>query len=306
MNHSLLSWCTVATVLAVGVLAFPVPLPAVSQNRGSTLSKSSPKGESLAKFNWNAPLPSAAELKQRVMDNLKKSQTEQERYVCKTMSESDQTDKNGAIKHRDLKQYDMFFVNGQEIDEVTSKDGKPLTEAQKRRESDRVQKQIKKDSDEKYVAKQNADDEKMYDTALRMLRYTNGHRIDVQGRPTLAYDLSGDPNVHPKGLQETFLHNMTGTIQVDELSGELVDLNVHLDHDLKVGGGLLASLHKGFWIHLRQRRYPDGVWLMESVEGNGDVRAALFFHPYFKFKQTMNGCALTNVTTSQGATTLSK
>ena len=264
------------------------------------ISKSDPA------FNWNAPLPSAAELKQRVLANLKKSQAEQERYVCKTVGENLLTDKNGNVKHRDVKLYNMFFVNGQEIDEVTSKDGKPLSEDKKKKEAERVQKEIKKDSDEKYVAKQDAENAKQIDMLLHMLRYTNGHRVNLNGRPTLDYDLSGDPKVHPKGTEETFLHDMTGTIEVDELTGQLVDMNARLDHDVKVGGGVLANLHKGFWLHVRQQRYPDGVWLLEKLEGTGDARAALFFHPYFKFSQTMSGCALTNVTTSQGATTLAK
>ncbi len=259
-----------------------------------------------SKIDWSAPLPSPVELKQRVLNNLKQSEAEQERYVCKTIREEDDTDKNGNVKQRHVRQYDMFFVNGEEVDELTGKDGKKLREDQKNKEMERVQKEIKKDSDTKYIAKRDAQEDKQLDTLLHMLRYTNGHREDRGGRSTLAYDLSGDPNIHPKGVEETFLHNMSGTIEVDERTGELVDLNARLNHDVKIGGGLLANLHKGFWIHVRQQRYPDGVWLPELVEGNGDARAALFFHPYFKFRQTMNGCALTNVTTSQGASSIAK
>lgn len=262
--------------------------------------------EDRAKIDWNAPLPSAAQLKDRVLKNLKQSESEQERYVCKTIREQDDTDKVGNLKHRHLRQYDMFFVNGEEIDELTSKDGKKLSEGDKNKETERVQKEIKKDSDAKYIAKRHAQDDKQLDTLLHMLRYTNGHRVDRGGRSTLAYDLSGDPTVHPKGVEERFLHDMSGTIEVDEQTGELVDLNARLDHDVKIGGGLLANLHKGFWIHVRQRRYLDGVWLPELVEGNGDARAALFFHPYFKFRQTMNGCELTSVTTSQGVSSIAK
>jgi hypothetical protein len=259
-----------------------------------------------SKIDWNSPLPSPTELKQRVLKNLKQSEGEQERYVCKTIREEDDTDKSGNVKQRHVRQYDMFFVNGEEIDELTGKDGKTLSADQKNKEMERVQKEIKKDSDTKYIAKRDAQDDKQIDTLLHMLRYTNGHRVDRGGRSTLAYDLSGDPSVHPKGVEETFLHNMSGTIEVDEHTGELVNLNARLDHDVKIGGGLLANLHKGFWIHVRQQRYPDGVWLPKVVEGNGDARAALFFHPYFKFRQTMNGCALTNVTTSQGASSMAK
>ena len=254
-----------------------------------------------AKIDRNAPMPSAAQLKQRVLNNLKKSEAEQERYVCKTTRENEETDKNGNVKKRQVKQYDMFFVNGQEIDELKSKDGKPLNVGQQKQEAERIQKQIQKDSDVTFVAKKDADNAKQIDMLLHMLRFTKGHRIDLRGRVTLAYDLSGDPHVHPKGVEETFLHNMVGNIQVDEATGELVDLNARLDHDVKIGGGLLANLHKGFWIHVSQQRYPDGVWLPKLVEGNGDARAALFFHPYFRFKQTINGCVLTNVSTSTNA-----
>lgn len=274
------------------LLAFLSAMPGQSQVGKTSKTKA-------VRIEWNAPLPSAAALKQRVLENMKESQTEQERYICRTTRENDVTDKNGNLKKRQVRQYDMFFVNGQEIDELTGRDGKPLDTNQQKKEMERVQKEIKKDSDMKYIARQDANNEKQLDMLLHMLRYTNGHRINLQGRSTLAYDLSGDPNVHPKGAEETFLHNMSGTIQVDESTGELVDLNARLDHDVKVGAGLLANLHKGFWIHIRQQRYPDGVWLPELVEGNGDARAVIFFHPYFKFKQTMNGCALTNVTTSE-------
>ncbi len=299
MKQSIWRCVVVGTVLMAGI---PIVRgwSQIGKQPTTAISKSDPA------FNWNAPLPSAAELKQRVLANLKKSQAEQERYVCKTVGENLLTDKNGNVKHRDVKLYNMFFVNGQEIDEVTSKDGKPLSEDKKKKEAERVQKEIKKDSDEKYVAKQDAENAKQIDMLLHMLRYTNGHSVNLNGRPTLDYDLSGDPKVHPKGTEETFLHDMTGTIEVDELTGQLVDMNARLDHDVKVGGGVLANLHKGFWLHVRQQRYPDGVWLLEKLEGTGDARAALFFHPYFKFSQTMSGCALTNVTTSQGATTLAK
>lgn len=297
-------WARVTALAALSVAW--VPGWSQSAVRGPAQQDIKTAHDGVAKIDWNAPLPSAAELKDRVLKNLKQSEAEQERYVCKTIREEDDTDKNGTVKQRHVRQYGMFFVNGEEIDELTGKEGKPLSADQKNKEMERVQKEIKKDSDAKYIAKRDAQDDKQLDTLLHMLRYSNGHRIDRGGRSTLAYDLSGDPSVHPKGVEETFLHDMSGTIEVDERTGELVDLNARLDHDVKIGGGLLANLHKGFWIHVRQQRYPDGVWLPELVEGNGDARAALFFHPYFKFKQTMNGCALTTVTTSQGASSIAK
>ncbi|HUZ04612.1 MAG TPA: hypothetical protein VMU62_04590, partial [Acidobacteriaceae bacterium] len=234
----------------------------------------------------HAPLPAAAVIKQRVLENLKKMKVEQERYICHVARTREETDKHGNIKKGDVRDYDMFFVNGREIDELVAKNGKTLDASQQKKEAGRVKTEIEKDSDEKRVAKEQADDEKQLDTILHALRYTNGRRQIVHGRSTLFYDLSGDPSFHPKNVQETFIHNMSGTIEIDESTGELVDLNALLDHDVKIGGGLLANVHKGLWIHIHQIRQPDGVWISDLVEGKGDARAALFLHPYFQFKQT--------------------
>lgn len=272
---------------------------------GAQVRHPAPTQHPATAIDWNAPLPSAAELKQRVLANLKNSQAAQERYVCKVSEENDLLKKDGSLRSRDIQQFNMFFVNGQEIDQKTAKNGKPLDAGQQKKESERVMREIKKDSDQKYVAKQDADQEKQLDMLLHVVHYTNGHRIAMNGRPTLAYDLSGDPAVHPKGIEETFLHSMDGTIQVDEQTGQLVDLNARLDHDVKVGGGLLANLHKGFTMHLHQERYPDGVWLPDHIAGSGDARAALFLHPYFRFSRSISDCKRTSVTTSEGAPTLS-
>ena len=269
-------------------------------------SPPAPKPHPLATQSLDAPLPNAAVIRQRVLDNLKAMKAEQERYLCHITRNGERTDKHGTLQKERVRTFDMFFVNGREIDELTAKDGKALDAGEQKKESERVQKEIAKDSDEKNVAKEEAEDQKQIDILLHALRFTNGHRQLLNGRPTLFYNLSGDPGFHPKNVQETFLHNLTGTTQVDEATGQLVDLNVQLDHDVKIGGGLVANVHKGFWLHLHQTRQPDGVWINDLSEGKGDARAALFFHPYFQFRQTIGNCHLTDVTTQTSTATVAK
>src|SRR5665213_1625696 len=86
------------------VLAFLSAVPCLRAAHGwSQAHKSSQTAT--AKINRDAPLPSTAELKQRVLENLKKSQPEQERYVCRPARENDATDKNGNVKRKQVKQY---------------------------------------------------------------------------------------------------------------------------------------------------------------------------------------------------------
>jgi len=61
----------------------------------------------------------------------------------------------------------------------------------------------------------------------------------------------------------------------------------------------VADLHKGAWLHIHNQPQPDGVWLTDLAEGSGDARAALFFHPYIRFKETSDGCHLYSATATQ-------
>jgi len=256
-----------------------------------------PKPTAPAPPDLTAPLPSASVIRQRVLDGLRAMRAEQERYICRITSTSQRTDAQGNVLKTRTRTFDMFYVNGREIDQLISKNGVPLDARAQNKESERVQKAIADATNAATLAKQQSEDERQIDTLLHALRYTNGHRILRNGRTTLVYDLSGDPNFHPKNLQENFLHHMTGTMEIDEATGQFVDVNAHLDHDVKIGGGLLANVHKGLWMHVHQTRQSDGVWINDLSEGQGDARAALFFHPYFRFRQTIGSCHRTSVTT---------
>jgi len=92
---------------------------------------------------------------------------------------------------------------------------------------------------------------------------------------------------------------MQGRVSIDEQTGELIDINVTSVADLKIGGGLVANVHKGLWLHIHNQPRPDGVWLTDLAEGSGDARAALFLHPYIRFKETADNCHLYMATATQ-------
>jgi hypothetical protein len=100
-------------------------------------------------------------------------------------------------------------------------------------------------------------------------------------------------------VNERLAQVMQGKILIDEETGEPVDINLRSTQDLKIAGGVVVTLHKGFWMHLHDHAEPDGVWLTDLVEGSGDARAVLFLHPYFRFKETTGGCHLYTATANQ-------
>lgn len=133
---------------------------------------------------------------------------------------------------------------------------------------------------------------------LEALRFDNGRREIRDGRSIIAYDLNGDPGFHPKNIEGRFAQALVGRIWLDVETATPVELRVRTDRDLKIGGGLLANVHTGFRFQMQQQRQPDGAWILKSLDGNGDMRAALFLHPRFRFKQDLDQCRLFSVDTT--------
>lgn len=247
----------------------------------------------------NAPLPDPMQLLQRAIVNEKKMADQQERYECRVTDWGAETDKNGKIKHQDTDVQDQFYVNGQQIERTLSKNGKDLTPEQTHKEDARVMKETLKYSDKAKADKQTAKNNQQAVDTLSAMMLTNGHRERVNGRNVLFYNIVANPHFKAKNLTQHFASVMQGKVSLDEESGEMIDLDVHSVADVKIAGGVIASLHKGFWLHVHDSAQPDGVWLNDLAEGTGDARAALFFHPYFRFRTVTNDCHLYNATAQQ-------
>jgi hypothetical protein len=245
------------------------------------------------------PLPNPTDLMQRALANEKKLAAEQERYECRVSDESAELDSKGKVKKTETEVKDQFFVNGIAIERTLQKGGKDLTPEQTKKEDERVMKQTVKYSNQATAKKENDKGDQQMMDVMKAMMLTNGRRQQVNGRSILFYDIVPNPRFQAKNVEQRFAQVMTGTMSVDEQTGELIDLNIKSVKDLKIAGGIVASLHKGFWMHVHDHPQPDGVWLTDLAEGSGDARAALFFHPYFRFKETTGDCHLYTTSATQ-------
>jgi hypothetical protein len=246
-----------------------------------------------------ASLPNPNELLQRAIANEAKMAAEQERYECRVQDETTELDGKGNVKKTETEVKEQFYVNGIEVDRTLAKDGKDLDAEQTKKEDDRVMKKTVKYSDQATAKKETDKQTKQMQEMLAAMILTNGRREQVGGRSVLFYDIVPNPKFHAKNINERFAQVMQGKISLDEETGEPVDINLKSTQDLKIAGGMLANLHKGFWIHVHDHMQPDGVWLTDLAEGSGDARAALFLHPYFRFKETTGDCHLYSATANQ-------
>lgn len=246
-----------------------------------------------------APLPNPSELLQRALANEKKLDAQRERYECRVTDEAVETDSKGNVKKTTTEVKEQFFVNGIAVERTLSKNGKDLTADETRKEDQRVMKRAVKYSDKANAQKEADKQNKQTEDFLAAMQLANGHRERMNGRSVLFYDIVPNPKFQARNLNQRFAQVMQGKISLDEETGEMIDLNIKSVQDLKIGGGVLANLHKGFWVHIHNQPQPDGVWLTDLAEGSGDARAALFFHPYFRFKETTGSCHLYDAQATQ-------
>lgn len=247
----------------------------------------------------DAPLPNPDVLMQRAIANEQKLAKEQERYECRVNDTTTELDSKGNVKKTETETKEEFFVNGVEVDRTLAKNGKDLTPDQTKKEDDKVMKRTVKYNDPATAQKETDKENKQLEEIMAAMQLKNGHREEVDGRSVLFYDIVPNPGFRAKNLNERFAQVMQGKISVDEATGEPIDINIRSTQDLKIGGGMLANLHKGFWLHVHDHAEPDGVWLTDVAEGSGDARAALFFHPYFRFRETTGDCHLYDATAQQ-------
>jgi hypothetical protein len=249
-----------------------------------------------------APLPNAAEILQRALANERKLAAERERYECRVTTTAIETDSRGNTKKNTTEVKDQFFVNGINIERTLQKNGKDLTPEETKKEDQRVMKETLKYSNQATAKKEEDKQNQEVEDFMEAMMLANGHRESVNGRNVLFYDILPNPRFAASNLNQRLAQVMQGKISIDEQTGEPIDIEVKSVADLKILGGLLANVHKGLWLHIHNHPEPDGVWLTDFAEGSGDVREALFLHPYVRFNEITDNCRLYSATATQVGT----
>jgi len=240
------------------------------------------------------PLPNPEQLRQRALENFQKTQEQRERYLCEQTLETQQLDSKGGVKKTETQKREIFFVNGYEIFTVVSDNGKPLSSGEAKKQDERVRKEIERYQKAGPRGDQSKNGSISVRDVLRLMKFNNEKREFVNGRPTIYFDVAGDDSQKTRDVEQRAIEAMQGSIRIDEKTGVPIDVSVHGVRDVKVGGGLVANVHKGFVLHVQISQRPDGVWLVDHADGSGDARVGLLFHPYFRFKQQTGTCKLFN------------
>ncbi len=96
------------------------------------------------------------------------------------------------------------------------------------------------------------------------------------GRNCNVFELTPNPDFHPRSMFQSALAHVTAKIWVDRDTDELVRGEAHILSDISFGGGVLGKLYRGGSISMEQVEVALGVWLPTRTEYEFTGRKFLF------------------------------
>jgi hypothetical protein len=234
------------------------------------------------------PLPDVAKLLLDIEKNQMAVENILKQYTCHLSEEEEKTDSNGQVTSRSVKEYDMFYIGEDEVRHMLAKDGKPLEGDEKKKEDARFskdfdekkKKQTELENDPKKQAKRDEEEQAQISDFLRAERFTNPRREHFRGQEVIVFDFGPNPDYKPKKLIESVVQKLSGVLWVDEQARDVARLEARFNDNVKIGGGILASLSKGSNLVLEQTMVNNEVWLPSYSEVHAAARVV-----FFKVKQ---------------------
>jgi hypothetical protein len=221
-----------------------------------------------------APLPDVRQLMREVMDHQKQLEKVRESYTYSSTQTAQDIDAAGNVTKTETSENEDFFVNGHVIERTVKKNGKPLSEHDQQKETERVTKLVEK-------AQKTPSDQPLegptvsVSRVLDLMAVSNERREMYRGRPAVVFDFVGRKDAKTHGLVEDASKKLKGTIWIDEADRQVAHLDVSFDDNFHVAGGLVANIQKGSNFHFDQAPVEERLWLPTGGEGTVQARVLL-------------------------------
>ncbi|MGA7850794.1 MAG: hypothetical protein WCA13_16945 [Terriglobales bacterium] len=276
----------VALVFAVGLLsacvfgqdsASPSPLP-------STPAPVSKPIDLKPDASGTVPPEQIRELLRRAEEKDLENDKRQRDYTYIERVERHQLDRQGGVKKTETWTSEVLQIYGEPVVRRTSKDDKPLSADEAKKEDDKIQKIIdkrKKESEEdrrKRLEKEEKDRNEDRKFVLEIADAFNFRLVGSQtidGRDTWVFEGEPRPGYEPKQRNAKMLSKFKGRVWIDKTEAQWVKLDITAIDTISVGF-VLARVHKGTHLIIELTRVNDEVWLPKYVQLHFDARVALF------------------------------
>src|SRR6185437_8013 len=184
------------------------------------------------------------QLLHRVEEHQKQVETLREDYTYDCVQMNQQLDSDGQVKKTETEKREEFFVNGHMIGRVMERNGQPLSHSDRQKEDQRIEELVQK-------AQKTPPGERLegpnitVGRVLELMDLRNPRRVTFRDRPTIVFDFVGRKDMKTHGMMEDASKKLRGSVWIDEADLQVAHLEVTVDDNFHIAGGLLASVEKG-------------------------------------------------------------
>lgn len=223
-------------------------------------------------------------------------------YTYIERSEETKLDGDGQTKSTEAKTYEVMELYGEQVQRLIEKDDKPLSEKDKAKEEEKIQKFIdkRKNESDDDRRKREEKEEKERENGRKFVReVADAYNFTLVGTEVLgereAWVIDGEPRpgYEPHMKEAKFLPKFHGRVWIDKDDLQMAKIEVEAVDTVAIGL-LVARVHKGTRFVLEQTRVNNEVWLPSHVAFKLYARVALFkgynqdtettFRDYKKFR----------------------
>jgi len=292
----LVSYCSLAFAQSDEPASAPPGIPADSEGVKSSPPTSSPSNPITPALEAKTALPDLTPdangaLSQQQMQQLFRIVADKDLENEKKLRDytyiereiQNKLDGKGQTKSTETKTYEILEVYGEQVQRLTEKDGKPLSEKDAAKEDDKIQKIIdkrKNESDDDRKKREEKEEKDREDGRKFVLEIADAYNFklvgteQVGGRDAWVIDGEPRPGYEPQMKEAKFLPKFHGRVWIDKGDLQLAKMDVEC-LDTISWGVFLARFHKGSRFMLEQTRVNNEVWLPQHVTAKVDVRLAL-------------------------------
>jgi len=213
----------------------------------------------------NPPLPAIPQLMKEVREHQKTLDKVRENYTLSVSIVVEEIDSKGKVTKTESHESEVFFVHGHEIARKVKKDGKPLTDEEQKKETERVTKAVEKAEKPETETHKEGQNVSLFHI-LEVADVRNPRREIFRGRSTLIYDFVGKKDLKAHGLSEDLSKKLQGTVWVDEADRQVTRLEASIDNNFHVGGGALVNIQKGTRFCFDQAPVNGEIWFNTGAD----------------------------------------
>ena len=204
-------------------------------------------------------------------------------YTYTQREEEHRLDGKGQMKSTEVKTSEIMELYGEQVERLISKDDKPLSAKDAKKEEEKIQKLIDKRKNEspedrkKRENKEEKDREQGRQFVREVADAYNFHFAGIEslaGRDTYVIDGEPRPGYEPHLKDAKILPKFRFRAWIDKGESQWKKLDIQCIDTVSFGL-FLARIHKGSRIVIEQTRINDEVWLPQHVAVKIDVRLAL-------------------------------